>query len=140
MLATTPTLYSRNWMEVSYLVDVPAAGTWRLGIEGRCRPEVIERENAGGANADLDAYIDDVSLVRCRDTVDAAPTLPHDLKIEVAKGAQLLLDFTGTAKCGPVTYDGVTYTGTIDATTHPEFVTGGGALEAMAVGTMLIVR
>ena len=140
VLATTPTLYSRNWMEVSYLVDVPAAGTWRLGIEGRCRPEVIERENAGGANADLDAYIDDISLVRCRDTVDAAPTLPHDLKIEVAEGAQLLLDFTGTAKCGPVTYDGVTYTGTIDATTHPEFVTGGGTLEAMALGTMLLFR
>ena len=78
--------------------------------------------------------------MRCLDTIDAAPSLPRNLKIEVAKGAQLLLDYTGTAKCGPVTYDGVTYTGTIDATTHPEFVTGGGALEAMAVGTMLIVR
>ena len=140
VLATTPTLYSRNWMEVSYLVDVPAAGTWRLGIEGRCRPEVIERENAGGANADLDAYIDDVSLVRCRDTVDAVPTLPHDLKIEVAEGAQLLLDFTGTAKCGPVTYDGVVHVGTIDASTHPEFVTGMGTLESASDGTAIIFR
>ncbi|MBR1587061.1 MAG: hypothetical protein IJ658_01930, partial [Kiritimatiellae bacterium] len=140
VLATTPTLYSRNWMEVSYLADIPTAGTWRLGIEGRCRPEIVERENAGGANADLDAYIDDVSLVRCRDTVDAAPTLPRNLKIEVAKGAQLLLDYAGTAKCGPVTYDGVACTGTIDASTHPEFVTGGGALEATAASTTLLFR
>ena len=66
---------------------------------------------------------------------------PHNIeKTEVVKGAQLLLDYTGTAKCGPVTYDGVTYVGTIDASTHPEFVTGGGTLEAVPLGTVVIVR
>ena len=81
-----------------------------------------------------------MSLVRCRDTIDAAPSLPRNLKIEVAKGAQLLLDYTGTAKCGPVTYDGVVHVGTINASTHPEFVTGGGTLEAVPLGTAVIVR
>ncbi len=140
VLAVTPTLYSRNWMEITYLANIPTTGTWRLAIEGLCRPDRIEREAAGGSRADIDAHIDNVSLVRCLDTIDAAPTLPTSLKFEVAKGAQLLLDYTGTAKCGPVMYDGVTYIGTIDASTHPEFVTGGGTLEAIATGTVLLFR
>ena len=140
VLATTPTLFSRNWMEVSYLVDVPEAGTWRLGLEGRCRLVDEEREIAGGSRADLDAHVDEVSLVRCTDVIDAAPSLPSGLRIEVAKGAQLLLDYSGTAKCGPVTYDGQLYLGTIDAATHPEFVTGPGALEAISPGTIVIFR
>ena len=140
VLAVTPTLYSRNWMEITYLANIPTTGTWRLAIEGLCRPDRIEREAAGGTKADIDAHIDGVSLVRCRDTIDAAPSLPHNVKIEVAKGAQLLLDYTGTAKCGPVTYDGVVHVGTINASTHPEFVTGGGTLEAVPLGTALMVR
>ena len=140
VLATTPTLFSRNWMEVSYLADVPEAGTWRLGLEGRSRPDVDEREASGGGRADQDAHIDGVSLVRCTDVVDAAPSLPAGLRIDVAKGAQLLLDYSGTAKCGPVTYDGNLYFGTIDAATHPEFVTGPGALEAISPGTIAIFR
>ena len=140
VLAVTPTLYSRNWMEVSYLANIPTTGTWRLAIEGLCRPDQIAREAAGGSKADIDAHIDNVSLVRCLDTIDAAPSLPHNVKIEVAKGAQLLLDYTGTAKCGPVTYDGVVHVGTINASTHPEFVTGGGTLEAIPLGTAVMVR
>ena len=140
ILATVPTLYSRNWMEVTFLADIPSAGTWRLGLAGQCRPDQIAREAAGGAKADIDAHIDGVSLVRCRDTIDAAPSLPHNVKIEVAKGAQLLLDFTGTAKCGPVTYDGIVHIGTIDASTHPDFVTGMGTLEAASDGTVLLFK
>ena len=134
VLATTPTLYTRHWVEVSYLADVPAAGTYRLGIEGRCH----------GADtaytADLDAHIDGVSLVRCRDGQDTAPSLPEGLRIDVAKGAQLFLDYTGTAVCGPVFYDGNLYSGTLSAATHPEFITGAGTLEAVPFGLLLIVR
>ena len=140
VLAVTPTLYSRNWMEITYLANIPTTGTWRLAIEGLCRPDQIAREAGGGNKADIDAHIDNVSLVRCLDTIDAAPSLPRNLKFEVAKGAQLLLDYTGTAKCGPVTYDGAVYVGTINASTHPEFVTGGGVLEAVPLGTAVIVR
>ena len=140
VLAVTPTLYSRNWMEITYLANIPTTGTWRLAIEGLCRPDRIEREAAGGSKADIDAHIDCVSLVRCLDTIDAAPSLPHNVKIEVAKGAQLLLDYTGTAKCGPVKYDGVVHIGTIDASTCPDFVTGMGTLEAVSDGTHLIFR
>ena len=134
VLATTPTLYTRHWVEVSYLVDVPAAGTYRLGIEGRCRGADTP------SNADLDAHIDGVSLVRCRDEQDEAPSLPEGLRIDVAKGAQLFLDYTGTAVCGPVFYNGELYSGTLNAATHPEFITGSGTLEAIPFGLLFIVR
>ena len=140
VLAVTPTLYSRNWMEITYLANIPTTGTWRLAIEGLCRPDRIDREAAGGSRADIDAHIDNVSLVRCLDTIDAAPSLPRNLKFEVAKGAQLLLDYQGTAKCGPVKYDGVVHVGTINASTCPDFVTGMGALEAVSDGTLIIVK
>ena len=135
VLATTPTLYARHWMEVSYLVDIPAAGSWRLGIEGRGW-----MDDTAQVSADLDAHIDDVSLVRCRDEQDDAPSLPRGLRIDVAKGAQLLLDYPGVAACGPVSYDGQVYVGMLDRTTHPAFITGPGTLRAIPSGSVLLVR
>lgn len=135
VLATTPALYARHWMEVSYLVDIPAAGTWRLGIEGRGW-----LDDTAQVSADLDTQVDAVSLVRCRDEQDDAPSLPRGLRIDVAKGAQLLLDYPGVASCGPVSYDGQVYVGTLDRTTHPAFITGPGTLRAIPSGSVLIVR
>lgn len=135
VLATTPTLYARHWMEVSYLVDIPAAGAWCLGIEGRGWLDDTDQ-----VSADLDAQIDDVSLVRCRDEQDDAPSLPRGLRIDVAKGAQLLLDYPGVAACGPVSYDGQVYVGMLDRTTHPAFITGPGTLRAIPSGSVLLVR
>lgn len=135
VLATTPTLYARHWMEVSYLVDIPTAGSWCLGIEGRGW-----MDDTAQVSADLDAQIDDVSLVRCRDEQDDAPSLPRGLRIDVAKGAQLLLDYPGVAACGPVSYDGQVYVGMLDRTTHPAFITGPGTLRAIPSGSVLLVR
>ena len=143
VLATTPSLYTRHWMEVSYLADVPAAGAWRLGIEGRCGKVDVIDEATGDykSKVDLDVQIDDVSLVRCFDERDAAPTLPKDLRIDVAKGATLLLDYPGVAQVHKVVYDGKSYKGTVSAETCPEFVTGPGSLEVVpARGGCLIVR
>ena len=137
VLATTPTLYTRQWMEVSYLVDVAEAGDWRLGIEGR------GWLNDGDTPypADLDAQIDSVSLVRDRDERDEAPSLPRDLRIDVAKGATLLLDYPGVVRVRRVVYDGKSYRGTVNAKTCPDFVTGPGTLEAVSdSGALLIVR
>lgn len=133
IVAETPTLYTRQWVEVSYLVNIPTAGTWRFGLEGRAH-------EYSPVTADLDAHIDGVSLVRCHDTVAAAPTLPEDLKIDLAKGATLLLDYTGKATCGAVRYNGTNYYGRISAATHPEFVTGLGELEAKPKGMSILVR
>lgn len=140
VLAQTPTLYTRHWVEVSYLANVPAAGTWRFYLEGRCRDEAIRAEQTSGQKADLDAHIDGVSFTRCHDTAAAAPTLPEHLKIELAKGATLLLDYTGKATCGAVRYNGTNYYGRISAATHPEFVTGLGELEAKPKGLLILVQ
>ena len=136
VLATTPTFYARQWMEVSYLVDVAEAGNWRLGIEGR------GWMNDGDTPypADLDAQIDSVSLVRDRDARDEAPSLPRDLRIDVAKGATLLLDYPGVVRVRRVVYDGKSYRGTVNAKTCPDFVTGPGTLEVVPSGTLLIFR
>ena len=137
VLATTPTFYARQWMEVSYLVDVAEAGNWRLGIEGR------GWMNDGDTPypADLDAQIDSVSLVRDRDARDEAPSLPRDLRIDVAKGATLLLDYPGVVRVRRVVYDGKSYRGTVNAKTCPDFVTGPGTLEVVPdSGALLIFR
>lgn len=143
VLATTPSLYARHWMEVSYLVDIPTAGAWRLGIEGRCgKTDVIDA--ATGAytyRADLGVQIDGVSLVRDRSVRDDVPTLPRDLRIDVAKGATLLLDYPGVARVRRVVYDGKSYRGLVNAETCPAFVTGPGSLEAVSdSGALILVR
>ena len=137
VLATTPSPYARHWMEVSYLVDVPEAGAWRLGIEGRGWME----DGDQAWPADLDVQIDAVSLVRDRDERADAPSLPRDLRIDVAKGATLLLDYPGVVRVRRVVYDGKSYQGTVNAKTCPDFVTGPGTLEAVSdSGALLIVR
>jgi len=140
VIAVTPTLYSRNWMEISCLAPISAAGTWRFTFEGNARPDAVAKELAGGSPADQDVFIDDVSLVASRDTIATAPDLPPNVRFEVAQGAQLFLDYTGSAACGPVKYAGNTYVGEISAATHPEFVTGCGKLLSHALGTLLIMR
>lgn len=142
VLATTPSLYTRQWMEVSYIVDVPTAGTWRLGIEGRCgKTDVIdEATGAYKFRVDLDVQIDGVSLVRCLDTRDDAPSLPSSLRIDVAKGATLLLDYPGVARVRKVIYDGTPYSGIVNAETCPAFVTGQGSLEVVPNNMAVIVR
>ena len=79
--------------------------------------------------------------MRDRDARDEAPSLPRDLRIDVAKGATLLLDYPGVVRVRRVVYDGKSYLGTVNAETCPDFVTGPGTLEAVPdSGALLIVR
>jgi len=132
------------------LVEIPMGTTLREivydiggGIPGGKKFKAAQTGGPSGGcltEADLDAQIDDVSLVRCRDEQDDAPSLPRGLRIDVAKGAQLLLDYPGVAACGPVSYDGQVYVGMLDRTTHPAFITGPGTLRAIPSGSVLLVR
>ncbi len=134
VIATTPSLYTRNWVEVSYLANVPTAGIYRLGIEGRYSV------GDDGTTISRDTQIDGVSLARCRDEQDDAPSLPHNLRISVAEGAKLLLDYPGVARCGPVKYAGKRYVGTLNQETCPSFITGIGTLEAAPDGLAIVIR
>ena len=96
--------------------------------------------SAVGWREKVDVSVGALSLKRVYGGKTVPPSLPSKLKIEVAEGAKLNLDFVGTLPSGIVRLGARTYTGTIDAAGFPDFVTGTGALEAKSEGTLVIVR
>lgn len=95
------------------------------------------------------AVVDDVELVaaaRPVDRTDLADYLPEDLEIEIASGAQLLLDFDGEAKVGKVSYnglrsvDGKALVGEISYRRFPSLIKGRGRLYVEPRGCVILVR
>ena len=91
---------------------------------------------------------DDVSVRFLGETYEAALATPDDAEIEkkglvvnVAKGAYLQLDFTGTNRVTRFTVDGVKYSGVVNGENCPA-VFGAGTLNVVPrdIGAMLIVR
>lgn len=112
-------------------VDVDVPGDYVFTITGT---------QAAPRTGDRCCVVDALSLKRVYGGKTVPPSLPSKLKIEVAEGAKLNLDFVGTLPSGIVRLGARTYTGTIDAAGFPDFVTGTGALEAKSEGTLVIVR
>ncbi len=65
---------------------------------------------------------------------------PEATALEIEAGAKLGLDFVGQIKVKDVRYAGHVVSGTIDALTHSEFITGTGSLFSPAKGTMITVQ
>lgn len=65
---------------------------------------------------------------------------PETTALDIASGAELVLDFEGEIKVNNVSYAGHVVSGMIDATTHPEFVSGTGSILSPAKGTMISVQ
>jgi hypothetical protein len=65
---------------------------------------------------------------------------PETTALDIASGAELVLDFEGEIKVKDVRYAGHFVSGTIDATTHPEFVSGTGSILSPSKGTVISVR
>jgi len=109
------------------VVDQP--GTYVLKIQGT---------HADQKAGDRAYAIDGLSLKR----VSAAypPSLPEDLKIDVAEGAKLDLDYDGKVKVRGVSFNGVFKTGIVDESTCPGLVTGRGQLEVCPHGMAIIFR
>ena len=129
--ATNVIGYMKTYDEIfrrhELLFRVPEAGSYDLGIEGL--------EPA----ADKTSIIDAVSVEK----VELAPfgtVLPKACEIAVAPGAKLILNFLGTNKVDFVRYNGASLEGVISAATHPEFVSGSGALAVSPKGTLISVR
>ena len=69
------------------------------------------------------------------------PSLPGHLRISVAEGSRLVLDYPGTNKVASVRFGGTAVAGRIvDATTHPDYVTGIGALEIVPCNMAITLR
>ena len=123
-----------HFMEYTFLFDVPAAGTYTLGIQGM---------NPGtAATNNRSVRVDRVSI-RAVETADDTPDIPEDLEISVGSGALLRLDYPGTNKIGRLRIAGRSFAGLISLATHPELassLSGPGTLEVTAKGTMVIFR
>ena len=85
--------------------------------------------------------IDGVSLKRVRGC-PRQPEIPEYMKISVAEGAILRLDFDGTVKSGSVTLNGTRIIGEVNAEKYPEFIQGRGTLLAQPGnrGLVMVVR
>lgn len=121
---TTPYV-STNFIEHVCHFKVESSGQYTFGIEGLdSNPAVV------GACS--------VKLVT-GELADMPPA-PDDLCIDVKEGAVLALDFPGTFKTGGIRLGGQHVTGTINAKTHPEYITGMGSIEVVPRGLMVIIN
>ncbi len=111
--------------------------TFRLPhAAGAASAELAFRGLEAGAVSSL---IDDVRIERLA-VGSAAGLLPETAVIGVAAGARLELDFEGALPVAGVTLGGEKKGGTVSAATHPEYVSGPGALAAPSSGTRVLAR
>ena len=122
---------STNYVQNVFDFTAKKAGVYTLAIQG-----LWSSAYPSGA----EAHIDDVSLRALPGTFDRSPPFDKDMRISVAEGAFLRLDFEGTNRVNRVRLGGQGTVGIIDAASYPEFVCGDGALEALAHGTLLLFR
>ena len=125
-----------NFVEHSYLFYVPKKGVRRIGISGEGNPD--QPVTSGNQ---CTSVVDAFSIVRALDVdADAVPSAPSKMRVSVAAGASLNLDFPGTLACGPVTLGGTTVYGLVNAQTYPQYITGVGSLQATNPGAVIIFR
>ena len=124
--------YCRNFIERSWLVDVPEPGNWIFGMTGT---------GVAGtpATADRLSFLDGLSFVRADDREDM-PSVPEKMRVSVATGARLLLDYPGTIKLRRLLLGGVRKEGVVSAATDPDYIGGIGKLEVVPSGIMVSFR
>ena len=124
--------YCRNFVERSWLVDIPEAGNWLFGMTGT---------GVAGTAADADrlSLLDGLSLVRADDR-DDVPSVPKKMGITVASGARLVLDYPGTIKVRRLKLGGVSKVGIVNAATDPDYIGGIGSIEVVPSGITVNFR
>lgn len=132
---------STNWMNHVVTFTVEQAGDYSFGFMGLNVPTncACATQGCGDGGWDKRGFLAGVSLVKV-DSPLAETTIPEDLKVKVAAGAQLRLDFAGTKKVDSVRLGGKRVYGVISAKTYPEYILGEGAFECEQKGTVIILR
>ena len=124
--------YCRNFIERSWLVNVPEPGNWIFGMNGT--------GVAGSSEtADRMSFLDGLSLVRADDREDV-PSVPEKMRIAVATGSRLVLDYPGTVKVRRLTLGGVRKEGIVSAATDPDYIGGIGKLEIVPSGVIIRLK
>ena len=125
----------RQFQRFEYVFRVDEPGTYEFTIE------TVDHSDTDVYAKDRQSFVDDVSIVRLKETPGTF-ALPADATLEVKAGAELRLDFTNTVSVARVRLGGHYVYGTVDASTHPDFVTGLGSIEVTGTppGALIIVR
>ena len=131
----------RSFVEQSFLFRMPEVGLRKVSIEGLGVPSNMFDKN-GKDTANYTTFVDGVSIVKVDEAAQVKPTLPDKLRLSVAEGARLVLDYPGTNKVASVRFGDLPPVATpvVDATTCPEYVSGIGALEIVPVGLWINFR
>ena len=132
---------STNWMNHVVTFTVEKEGDYSFGFEGLNVPTKCgcATQGCGDGGWDKRGFLAGVSLVKV-DSPLAETAIPSDLRVRVAAGAQLRLDFAGTKKVDSVRLGGQSVYGVISAKTYPEYILGEGAFECEQKGVVLIIR
>ena len=134
VIDTMPAPYACNFLERSYTFTVPEAGDYYFGLTGQGVP-------GAAANADRMTYLDGMSIHRVTEAVDDVPAIPEGLRIRVASGARMVLDFKGTNVVRSVKLGNTLLTsGVVDGRSHPDFIGGSGALRVVSEGLVIVVQ
>ena len=126
--------WSTNYFENAFLFSLPSAGNYVLAFQGTGYNWMTNPRE------DIESLVDGVSLRRVTDELVDAPSAPEKMRIEVAKGAILALDFPGTLRTGPLKLGGEHVTGLVTSDTHPEYICGMGTIDARPLGCVLSIR
>ena len=126
-----------NFNEYAFTFAVPPeGGTYDVGFRGTSVWDGDE-----GNPVDRTTLLDAAWLCRVESQRDIG--LPEHLKIEVADGARLQLDFAGTNKIDSLRIAGKAYEGLVSVSTHPELfptLAGPGTLMITPKGTLILFR
>ena len=135
VIDTMPAPYACNFLERSYTFTVPEAGNYYFGMSGQGVP-------GAATTADKMTFLDGLSIRRVTETVDDVPVIPEGVRIKVASGARMVLDFKGTNEVSSVRLGGTLLTsGIVDGKSHPDYIGGMGALRIVPKsGFVLLFR
>ena len=134
-LGTTACLFSTNFVRYAFCFNVPAAGTYLLGIQGMNGPTRVSPTSVDDATA----FVDNVS-VRKVVAEGLDPSIGATTQLNLAEGTKLRLDFAGTVELGRLAVGGRGIAGEIDAARYPDLVSGPGSLYVKPRGTIMIFR
>ena len=101
-------------------------------------PGEYELAMTGKLSGDRTTFIDGVSIEPVRNASCAG--FSKNVRIEVADGAKLALDYIGTNTVERIRLGGRSVSGVIDASRFPQFLSGPGALNCEPKGTLLLVK
>lgn len=110
------------------------AGSYVLRFKG------TKAGKQGPVPATLSCVVDGISIKKIVDVPKTVPSVPKDLRITVAEGAKLNLDFKGKITVRTLKLGGTGCIGPVSAATHPDYITGDGEIEVEPHGMTILLR